>query len=204
MKYIPPLNALPGDEEDDNRSYWNADPSGANLPLRQGAYPDARGFESVQREILNVITGAGITPDENDLTQLFDAVQALGGFDVVSPTTETDISDGDFMAFADVSAANANKKITFLNLLGKIIPRILIKDYTNQETLNDADYVPFEDVSNSNANRKVTLAALKAFIVSGVTTPDATTTTKGKVELATDAEVKNETASKVLTADQIK
>ncbi len=76
MKYIPPLNALPGDEEDDNRSHWNADPSGENLPLRQGAFPSAVGFEAVQREILNVITAFGLTPDDEDYTQCAQAIAA--------------------------------------------------------------------------------------------------------------------------------
>ncbi|MDP7142700.1 MAG: hypothetical protein QGH69_05240 [Alphaproteobacteria bacterium] len=92
MKYIPPLNALPGDEEDDNRSHWNADPSGENLPLRQGAFPDAVGFEAVQREILNAITAGGLTPDGEDYTQLAQAIAAaVAGIDISGLIHEDDV-----------------------------------------------------------------------------------------------------------------
>lgn len=77
MKYIPPLNALPGDEEDDNRPHWNAVPSGNNSALRSGAFPSAIGFEACQREIVNAIVAAGIVPDADDYTQLTEAIIAL-------------------------------------------------------------------------------------------------------------------------------
>lgn len=77
MKYIPPLNALPGDEENENRAHWNADPDGVSLQHRQGAWPDALGFEAVQREIVNFIIAAGLTPNEEDYTQLQQAMEAL-------------------------------------------------------------------------------------------------------------------------------
>jgi len=77
MEYTPPLNALPGDEEDDNRSYWDADPAGESVALRQGSFPSSIPFEAVQREVVNVIDEAGLTPDGGDLTQLYQAVQSL-------------------------------------------------------------------------------------------------------------------------------
>lgn len=77
MKYVPPLNALPGDEEDEDRGHWNADPGGANVPLREGAYPSAIGFEACQREIVNAIEEAGLEPDPEDYTQLAQAILAL-------------------------------------------------------------------------------------------------------------------------------
>lgn len=70
MKYVPPLN---GDTEDDNRSWVNADP-GAGQP---GSTFDAKAAEHPQREILNVIEQAGLEPDEEDLTQLYQAIAAL-------------------------------------------------------------------------------------------------------------------------------
>lgn len=77
MKYVPPLNALPGDEEDEDRAHWNADPSGENLPLREGAYPSAIAFNALQREIVNAIVAAGLEPDPLDYTQLAEAIGAL-------------------------------------------------------------------------------------------------------------------------------
>ena len=76
MKYYKPLNA-----EDENASYWNADPASPDPLIRVGSFPDARGFEQVQREIVNVITEAGLIPDGEDLTQLNQALQTLGGTD---------------------------------------------------------------------------------------------------------------------------
>lgn len=43
----------------------------------EGSIPPATAFDEDQIEILNVITGAGITPDHNDLTQLWQAIQGL-------------------------------------------------------------------------------------------------------------------------------
>jgi hypothetical protein len=77
MKYIPPLNALPGDEADENRSHWNAEPSGINSALRSGAFPSAIGFEACQREIVNVIEEADLEPDPEDYTQLYQAIMVL-------------------------------------------------------------------------------------------------------------------------------
>ena len=77
MKYVPPLNALPGDEENDNRSYWNADPNGLNEAAQQGAYPSAAFFNALLGEVMNVITGAGLAPDQADLTQLHTAISQM-------------------------------------------------------------------------------------------------------------------------------
>lgn len=85
MEYIPPLNALPGDEENEDRSHWNADPGGANQALREGSYPSAIGFEACQREIVNVIEEAELVPDGEDYTQLAQAIMAL--IDANAPET---------------------------------------------------------------------------------------------------------------------
>ncbi len=65
MKYTQPLN-----ETDQNASYINADPAQGT----QGSIIPAGAIENPQREIVNVITSAGITPSDADNTQL---VQAL-------------------------------------------------------------------------------------------------------------------------------
>lgn len=77
MKYIPPLNWLPGDELDEDRSHWNAVPESAVTAEREGSYPSAIGFEATQREIVNAIIAAGLTPDEEDYTQLAAAIPLL-------------------------------------------------------------------------------------------------------------------------------
>ena len=58
-----------------NASYQNGDPV-LGLP---GSIADARAWEEPQREIINAITGAGLTPAVGDLTQLFQAMQAIAG-----------------------------------------------------------------------------------------------------------------------------
>lgn len=70
MLYTPPLN---GNLADPDRGWPNADP-GAGLA---GARVDGQAIERVQREIVAVITGAGIVPDNGDLTQLYQAISTL-------------------------------------------------------------------------------------------------------------------------------
>ncbi|MCP4392787.1 MAG: hypothetical protein GY804_00705 [Alphaproteobacteria bacterium] len=65
MKYIKPFNAT-----EENAPYVNANPAEA-IP---GSIPPAEVFEHIQREILSVITDAGLTPDAEDLTQLNQAI----------------------------------------------------------------------------------------------------------------------------------
>ena len=65
-QYYPPYG-LTG-----NASYVNGDPSNGV----EGSIPDARGFESTQREIVNTIAAAGMTPSGTDLTQLLQAVRS--------------------------------------------------------------------------------------------------------------------------------
>lgn len=79
MKYIPPLNYLPGDENNEDRSHWNANPAGDSQALQDGAAPSAIGFEAVQREVVNAITAAGLVPDNADYTQLGAALLSLSG-----------------------------------------------------------------------------------------------------------------------------
>jgi hypothetical protein len=66
MLYNPPVGAT-----DPNASYIQGD---ASLGI-QGSKPPAIGFESVQREIVNVIAAAGFTPSNSDLTQLMKSIQ---------------------------------------------------------------------------------------------------------------------------------
>ena len=67
MKYVKPLN-----ETDANASYKNADPANA----QKGSTVPAEAIEYPQREIVNLITSAGLTPSEADLTQAARAVDA--------------------------------------------------------------------------------------------------------------------------------
>ena len=43
----------------------------------EGSVVPAAAIEAVQREIVNVITQAGLTPSGTDLTQLYEAIQAI-------------------------------------------------------------------------------------------------------------------------------
>lgn len=71
MKYYPPLNST-----DPNAGYENADEVTGKF---ENCLPDARGFEATQREIVNVVTSSGLTPSDNDLTQLSQAIGKLAG-----------------------------------------------------------------------------------------------------------------------------
>lgn len=81
MKYQPPFKygatpAVAGIHNDDaDASYVNGDPATGT----EGSVPPAEAWEHPQREILKVITEAGLTPDHTDLTQLWQALQLLYG-----------------------------------------------------------------------------------------------------------------------------
>lgn len=70
MKYVPPLNAAT-----ENAPYIDGNPEHGI----EGSPVPANALEHPQREIVNVIRSANMTPDPADLTQLTQAVQVLSG-----------------------------------------------------------------------------------------------------------------------------
>ncbi|MEM7047818.1 MAG: tail fiber protein [Pseudomonadota bacterium] len=70
MKYVPPVN---GDQDDPDRSYVNENAASGI----EGSIPSGAAFEHPIREIVNVITEAGMTPTEDDLTQLTAAIKKI-------------------------------------------------------------------------------------------------------------------------------
>ncbi len=88
MEYVPPIN---GDQGDPDRAYINKDPLNVDPNLRRGSQPPAAAIEHPMREITNVITAAGLTPDGGDLTQLSQAIAALilANATSVDPATTT-------------------------------------------------------------------------------------------------------------------
>ena len=82
MKYIPPIN---GDTGNANRPYINP-----NLGIGQrGSIPPAEALEHPQREILEVITAAGLVPNEANLTQLKLAIITLINANGAPDATDT-------------------------------------------------------------------------------------------------------------------
>lgn len=73
MKYVPPLGSV-----DSDAAYQNGNPS-AGVP---GSIVPAAAIEHPQRELLHVILKAGLTPDENTLTQLYEAIVKIVGVEV--------------------------------------------------------------------------------------------------------------------------
>ena len=70
MKYVPPLGAT-----DPNASYQDGNPEAGIL----GSIVPAAAIERPQREILNVLTAAGLTPSDTDVTQLLAAIRKISG-----------------------------------------------------------------------------------------------------------------------------
>ena len=70
MKYVEPLNSSSYPER--NGSYVNANPATGV----KGSTVPGEALEHPQREILNVIEAAGLTPNGADLTQLLQAITA--------------------------------------------------------------------------------------------------------------------------------
>lgn len=81
MKYIAPLN---GDMGNENRSYIDANP----VHGVEGSIPTAKAIEHPMREVLAVITGAGLSPDDKNLTQLYQSIMAIFQREIASLGTE--------------------------------------------------------------------------------------------------------------------
>lgn len=64
----------PFDQSDPTAAYVNGNPAAGV----QGSIPPAEAIEYPQREIINVIVAAGLTPSNTDLTQLLQAIRLLG------------------------------------------------------------------------------------------------------------------------------
>ncbi|MFP3944943.1 MAG: pyocin knob domain-containing protein [Alphaproteobacteria bacterium] len=69
MEYVPPLGGGANDP------YVDGDPQTGT----KGSVVPAAAIEDVMREVVNVITAAGLTPSDADLTQLSQAIAALNG-----------------------------------------------------------------------------------------------------------------------------
>lgn len=67
MKYNPPVGGDPDDPYVDENPATGVD--GSAVP--------AAAIEDPQRELINLIEEAGLTPDEEDLTQVYDAIVAI-------------------------------------------------------------------------------------------------------------------------------
>lgn len=67
MKYNPPVGGAADDPYIDGSS------------TTEGSIPPAASIEDPQRELVAAISGAGLTPDDADLTQLLQAIQIFAG-----------------------------------------------------------------------------------------------------------------------------
>lgn len=79
MKYVPPLGAT-----DSNASYQDGNPEAGIL----GSIVPAAAIETPQREIMNAIIQAGLSPDTDDLNQLARAIVQLSGCAVWNSTQD--------------------------------------------------------------------------------------------------------------------
>lgn len=68
MKYVPPFGATDPDEVYLNRNLGTG---------TAGSKVDAKFFNDLQAEIMNLLDTAGIVPDDGDLTQVYQAVLAI-------------------------------------------------------------------------------------------------------------------------------
>ncbi|MDX2094372.1 MAG: hypothetical protein SFW64_00270 [Alphaproteobacteria bacterium] len=100
MKYVAPYGSL-----DPNASYTNGN-AGAGIP---GSIPDARAIEHPQREIVDVIASAGLTPMEGSLTQLRQAISAM----IADGAVTLDI-DGTMAANSDLVAPSQKAARTYI------------------------------------------------------------------------------------------
>lgn len=135
MKYNQPFGI-----SDPNAPYIDGNPP-AGI---QGSIPPAASLEFAQREVVNVITYAGLTPSNLDLTQLRQAIQAIfsasgltatEGVKLVSNVLSSDtpgLTEEDTLAGSDLFEfyqtvtegglpASHHRKTTFANIAAKIL-----------------------------------------------------------------------------------
>jgi hypothetical protein len=72
MDYIAPLNR-PATVDDPRPAYFD----GNAQTGQEGSYPSGKSLENPMRELLAVIEGAGIAPNNSDLTQVLQAINKL-------------------------------------------------------------------------------------------------------------------------------
>ncbi|GJE45379.1 hypothetical protein [Methylobacterium soli] len=100
MRYVQPFDQ----PDNPDGSYQNG-----NVELGiQGSIADAKAWEFPQREIINVITEAGLTPTNNNLTQLAEAIPIIafsGSNSIIVDTPITKTVHGFGGDFADLNAA---------------------------------------------------------------------------------------------------
>jgi microcystin-dependent protein len=116
MKYQAPYGVL-----DPNAGYVNGDPSIG----RQGSIPPAAAFEEPMREIVQCITGTGLTPTDADLTQLWQAMQIAPWVQEYAPDTGS----------ANVYSAAINPAPT-QHYIGMMVSVKIANDNSGPSTLN--------------------------------------------------------------------
>ncbi len=111
MKYQPPFEyPVPGSlpdgihNSDADAVYVNADPSTGS----EGSIPPAESIEHAQREIVNVIMQAGLTPDHTDLTQLYQAITNIHSSSNVSMSHESNPVFPEVVSVGNVLSVNNN------------------------------------------------------------------------------------------------
>lgn len=145
MDYARPLNADPADPAWPNVPFWNKDPAiglvGAKVP--------ADALNGPLFEILNAITGAGLTPNAADLTQLLQAMtliaRAAAGRLITSPLMLT-VDPG--VAVSDTNFHTVQAAFDSL-ATARIMPGIVvtISVAAGVHTITDTIYVDHVDAS---------------------------------------------------------
>lgn len=138
MDYTPPIGEAAG------APYVDANPAGGI----EGSAVPAAAIEDPQREIVDAITQAGLTPDSGDLAQLAAAIRILGGGGTRSVSAAGNITaaDDQGMVLADVSGggftltlpAVASVRDGFTTLVKKVdsSTNLLTVDGNGLETLD--------------------------------------------------------------------
>lgn len=159
MDFVTPLDAANSGDP-----YVDENPSAGV----DGSIVPAAFFNQGQRELVNLILGAGLTPDPDDLTQVLEAIRALiaasngGGGTGEVPAYRLISTDEGLTGGGDLSA-NRTHKLDFGGL-------------TAAGAIASDDLVAIYSLLNA-AHRKVTIADLAAALAASVTIADTYTET---------------------------
>lgn len=209
MEYIPPIGGDPDDP------YIDGNPSGGV----DGSVVPAAAIEDPQREIMNVITGASLTPDGGNLTQLRQAIVAMIQSAQRAVIIDAATFEGSVINGNAVYWDSANTRFDKAQADGTAKQNCVgFADVTNSKVycfgsttlfsgltpgaryyLDAATAGQITTVYTAGAFVGIGRSATEVFVdIDGFVLPDASETVKGVVEIATDAEAQAYTANKAI------
>lgn len=206
MQYVQPVGGLANDP------YVDANPGAG----QEGSPVPAAAIEHPQRELVALITDAGLAPSGASLTQVAAAIKmifqkasavsaaASGTVDAITANFTPAIAalSDHLLLIVRAGGANTSTTPTFTPASATIAAKTIVKGHNQPLVAGDISGAGFRAELQYDAALDKWVLLNPATGVSITTVPDATTAVKGKVQLATPVETQTGTdATKAVTSD---